>query len=130
MLNFNYFPTRKDFMKVRKIDEYMKMPYNFIIQPINDESGYYYYARVIEFDGCQSTGETFEEAYKNIQEAMEGWIEAKLEGGFEIPKPLKKEKFSGKFVIRIPKSLHYRLYVEAKEEDVSLNQYILYKLSK
>ena len=82
-------------MKVRKIDEYMKMPYNFIIQPINDESGYYYYARVLEFDGCQSTGETFEEAYKNIQEAMEGWIEAKLEGGFEIPKPLKKEKFIG-----------------------------------
>ena len=117
-------------MKVKKIDEYMKMPYNFIIQPINDESGYYYYARVLEFDGCQSTGETFEEAYKNIQEAMEGWIEAKLEGGFEIPKPLKKEKFSGKFVIRIPKSLHYRLSVEAKEEDVSLNQYILYKLSR
>ncbi|MBO4816271.1 MAG: type II toxin-antitoxin system HicB family antitoxin [Clostridia bacterium] len=117
-------------MKMRKIDEYMKMPYNFIIQPINDESGYYYYARVLEFDGCQSTGETFEEAYKNIQEAMEGWIEAKLEGGFEIPKPLKKEKFSGKFVKRIPKSLHYRLSVEAKEEDVSLNQYILYKLSR
>ena len=115
---------------MKKVDEYMKLPYNYIIQPINDESGNYYYARVLEFDGCQSTGETFNEAYENIKDAMRVWIETKLENGYEVPLPIGYEDFSGKFVVRIPKSLHYRLAVEAEQEGVSLNQYALYKLSR
>ena len=109
---------------------YLNLPYNYIIQPINDESGLYFYARILELDGCQSTGETFEEAYKNIKDAMKGWIEAKLEGGFDITLPVGYDNFSGKFVVRIPKSLHYKLAVEAEQEGVSLNQYALYKLSR
>ena len=115
---------------MKKVDEYMKLPYNYIIQPINDESCNYYYARVLEFDGCQSTGETFNDAYENIKDAMRGWIETKLENGYEVPLPIGYEDFSGKFVVRIPKSLHYRLAVEAEQEGVSLNQYALYKLSR
>lgn len=115
---------------MKDVKEYLKLPYNFIIQPVNDESGSYFYARVLELDGCQSTGETFEEAYENLKEAMEGWIETKLENGFEVPLPVGYDDFSGKFIVRIPKSLHYRLSVEAEQEGVSLNQYALYKLSK
>ena len=115
---------------MKKVDKYMKLPYNYIIQPINDESGNYYYARVLEFDGCQSTGETFNDAYENIKDAMRGWIETKLENGYEVPLPIGYEDFSGKFVVRIPKSLHYKLAVEAEQEGVSLNQYALYKLSR
>lgn len=115
---------------MKNVKEYMELPYNYIIQPINDESGFYFYARVLELDGCQSTGETFEEAYENLKEAMEGWIEAKLEGGFEVPLPVGYDDFSGKFIVRIPKSLHYKLSVEAEQEGVSLNQYALYKLSR
>lgn len=114
---------------MKKVKDYMKLPYNYIIQPIEDESGAYYYAKVLEFDGCQSSGETFEEAYNNLKEAMQGWIETKLEAGLEIPIPVGYEDFSGKFMIRIPKSLHYKLTIEAKQEGVSLNQYALYKLS-
>ena len=38
--------------------------------------------------------------------------------------------YSGKLSIRIPKSLHKQLNDFAKAENISLNQYILYKLSK
>lgn len=38
--------------------------------------------------------------------------------------------FSGKLNIRIPKSLHFQLSQEAKRDGVSLNQYIIYKLSR
>lgn len=114
---------------MKKVKEYMKLPYNYIIQHVEDESGKYYYAKVLELDGCQSTGETFEEAYNNLKEAMEGWIETKIENGFEIPMPVGYEDFSGKFIVRIPKSLHYKLTIEAKQEGISLNQYALYKLS-
>jgi predicted HicB family RNase H-like nuclease len=60
---------------------------------------------------------------------MEGWIEAKLENGFPVPEPVRDYKYSGKFVVRLPKSLHARLAMEAEKEGVSLNQYTLYKLS-
>lgn len=115
---------------MKGVKEYLELPYNYIIQPVKDESGFYFYAHVLELDGCQSTGETFEEAYNNLREAMEGWIEAKIEGGFDVPLPVGYDNFSGKFVVRIPKSLHYRLSVEAEQEGVSLNQYALYKLSR
>lgn len=114
---------------MKEVNDYLNLPYNYIIQPIQDESGAYYYARILEFDGCQSTGNTFEEAYNSLRDAMKGWIEAKLEGGFEVPLPIGYENFSGKFVVRIPKTLHYRLSIEAEQEGVSLNQYALYKLS-
>ncbi len=114
---------------MRDVQEYLNLPYNYIIQPINDESGEYFYARVLELEGCQSTGETFEEAYKNLKDAMKGWIETKIEDGFDVPLPVGYDDFSGKFVVRIPKSLHYKLSLEAEQEGVSLNQYALYKLS-
>ena len=61
---------------------------------------------------------------------MEGYIEIKLEQGYDIPLPIKENDFSGKFVIRLPKSLHQRLALEAQKEGISLNQYALYKLAK
>lgn len=112
-----------------KVQDYMKLPYNYIVQPIEDESGSYFYAHVLELDGCQTTGETFEEAYSNLKDAMKGWIETKLESNLEVPLPVKYNDYSGKFIVRIPKSLHYRLAIEAEQEGVSLNQYALYKLS-
>lgn len=115
---------------MKKVKDYMELPYNYIVQHIKDESGEYFYAKVLELDGCQSTGDTFEEAYENLKEAMEGWIETKLEGGFDVPLPVGYDDFSGKFIVRIPKSLHYKLSVEAEQEGVSLNQYALYKLSR
>lgn len=115
---------------MNKLEYYKSLPYNKIIQEINDESGHYFYGRILELDGCQSTGDTLEELNANLTEAMEGHIEVLLENEMEIPEPVKEENFSGKFVIRVPKSLHRRLVVEAEREGVSLNQYAMYKLSR
>ena len=112
-----------------KTNEYLKLPYHIVIQYITDESGSYYFATVREFDGCMSHGETYTEAFENIQEAMELWIEARLEGGFKVPDPIDESQYSGKFVLRIPKSLHAQLASKAEKEGVSLNQYALYRLS-
>jgi predicted HicB family RNase H-like nuclease len=111
------------------VQDYMNLPYSYIVKPINDESGAYFHATVLELDGCQSTGDSFEEAYSGLREAMEGWLETKIANGYPVPMPLDTEKYSGKFVVRLPKSLHSRLAMEAEKEGVSLNQYTLYKLS-
>lgn len=112
------------------IKDYMKLPYTILVQEINDESGHYFYGSVLELDGCQSTGDTLEELYQSINEAMEGYLEVKLENHLPVPLPETAEKYSGKFVLRLPKSLHRRLAIEANKEGVSLNQLALYKLAR
>ena len=111
------------------VKDYLKLPYHIVIQHITDETGSFYYATVREFDGCMSHGDTYAEAFENIQEAMEGWVETKLENGYPVPIPINENQYSGKFVLRIPKTLHARLAMEAEKEGVSLNQYALYRLS-
>jgi len=117
-------------MDNKNVVYYMNLPYNYLIQQMQDESGSYFFGKVFELDGCQSHGDTFEETYSSLREAMEGWLEIKLEYGDTIPEPVIDNNFSGKFNLRIPKSLHKKLSMEAQEEGVSLNQYALFKLSK
>ena len=112
------------------IKDYMNLPYTRVVQEMRDECGHYFYGRILELDGCQSTGETLQELYDNLNEAMEGYLEVKIDKKLNIPLPQKLEEYSGKFNVRIPKSLHQKLAIEAKREDVSLNQYVLYKLSR
>lgn len=38
--------------------------------------------------------------------------------------------YNGRILARVPRSLHKRLVQEAQAEGVSLNQYVLYKLTK
>ena len=109
--------------------DYLELPYTIVVKRVTDQSGTYYFVKVLELDGCMSDGETLEDAYANIHEAMEGWIETKLAAGYAVPLPFEGENYSGKFVVRLPRSLHAKLAMEAEREGVSLNQYTLYKLA-
>lgn len=60
---------------------------------------------------------------------MEGYFEVKQENNLPIPIPETADKYSGKFIVRLPKSLHQRLVIEAEKEGVSLNQLALYKVA-
>jgi len=117
-------------MKNKNLEYYMSLPYTFTVQRYDDGSESYYVSRVMELDGCHSDGDTKEKALENLREAMELWIESNIEYGDTIPEPVAETGFSGKFTLRLPKTLHQRLTLEAKQEGVSLNQYALYKLSQ
>lgn len=112
-----------------ELKDYMQLPYTIMVNEMNDESGHYFYGKILELDGCQSTGDTIEELYENLNEAMEGYLEVKIENGLPIPEPDNVEGYSGKFNVRLPKSLHQRLSIEAEQEGVSLNTLVLYKLA-
>ena len=112
------------------VKDYMKLPYTRLVQEMNDESGHYFYGRILELDGCQSKGGTLEELYESLNEAMEGYLEVKIENGLPVAVPERMEDYSGKFNVRLPKSLHQRLAIEASREGVSLNQLVLYKLAQ
>jgi predicted RNase H-like HicB family nuclease len=113
----------------KNVADYLDLPYHFVTQKIVDESGTYFHISVAELPYCQSHGDTIEEAAVNIREAMEGWIKVHLEDGDTVPMPIEENNYSGKFNVRVPKSLHARLAMEAKREGVSLNQLAVHKLS-
>ena len=76
-------------------------------------------------------GETLSEAMENIEEARELWIETVYETGKkDVPLPSTENEYSGRLLLRIPKSLHRHLSEGAEKEGVSLNQYILSLLSE
>ena len=111
------------------IKDYMKLPYTRLVQEMNDETGHYFYGRILELDGCQTTADTLTELYENLNDIMESYLEIKFENNMPIRIPETADKYSGKFVVRIPKTLHQRLAIEADREGVSLNQLALYKLA-
>ncbi|MFQ5891246.1 MAG: type II toxin-antitoxin system HicB family antitoxin [Candidatus Methanofastidiosia archaeon] len=49
-----------------------------------DENGYFVYCPVLQ--GCYTQGETYEEAMKNIRDAIHLHIQDILESGEELPK--------------------------------------------
>jgi len=109
----------------KNFDYYMGLPYTIIIKP-SPEGGYV--AKIKELPGCLTQGETLTEATEMIEDAKKVWIDIALQDGEEIPEPV-LEEYSGRFNIRIPKSLHKDLTFKAKEENVSLNQLTTYLLS-
>lgn len=116
-------------MKKKSVDDFMRLPYTKLIKEFKDGTGHYYIGRILELDGCSSEGSTIDEMLVNLDEAMKLYLETAIDEGIKIPVPLEESSYSGRFNIRIPKSLHQRLVAEAKIEGVSLNQYALYKLA-
>ncbi|MGE7115110.1 type II toxin-antitoxin system HicB family antitoxin [Lysinibacillus sp. NPDC047702] len=104
---------------------YLSLPYTFQVRKTKNG----YWANVKELDGCHTPASTIEEAYKDLEKVLQMTIETKLEYGDPISEPVDHE-YSGKFNVRVPKTLHKQLAQEAEEEGVSLNQYVVYKLSK
>ena len=117
-------------MTNNNLSYYMALPYTKTIIKRDDEDGIHYISKVLELDGCHSDGVTEEDALRNLGEAMECYLESCLLHGDPIPEPVAEESFSGKFIVRVPKSLHRRLTFESQKEGISLNQYALYKLSQ
>ncbi|PKM41876.1 MAG: toxin-antitoxin system HicB family antitoxin [Firmicutes bacterium HGW-Firmicutes-8] len=112
----------------RDLDYYLNLPYRIEIVP-SPEGGYA--AKVVELPGCISQGQTLEEVAINIEDAKVCWLEVALEESMPIPEPmLNNEEYSGKMVVRMPKSMHRLLVERAKEENISLNQYINYQLAR
>lgn len=117
-------------MSVMKVEDYLELPYT--IEVVKDTSEEYsgWFARVVELPGCMTQADSFNELSAMIREAMVAWIETALEDGEPIPMPRTVEDYSGRFVIRIPKTLHKELVETAEREGVSLNTYVNVALGK
>jgi len=94
--------------------------YPFEIRPLDAEEGGGFLISFPDFSDCVSDGETIEEAIANGREALAAVIRTLEELGHPVPEP-RSGGASGKFVQRLPRSLHARLAARAKAEGVSMN---------
>ena len=105
-----------------ELEKYLAMAY-----PINivaDEDGGYVVSYP-DLPGCITQVDTLDEMPSMAREIFELWVESELEVGHDIPPPTYPEEYSGKFNLRLPKSLHRRLAESAERDGVSLNQYVV-----
>ncbi len=105
-----------------RVEELLQLPWSREV--LADEDGGYL-ARVPELPGCFADGGSVEEALSNLNVVMRDWLAISVERGDSIPTPRRvDDSFSGRFSVRVPRSLHESLSRRAEEEDCSLNQLV------
>ena len=99
--------------------EYPFEAYAHIVSPLAAEEGGGYLITFPDLPGCMSDGETEAEAIVNGRDAFLAWVSARYDAKKPVP------SVSGRFVTRLPKSIHAKLAERAKTEGVSLNTLVL-----
>lgn len=99
------------------------------IELYEDEDGIWV-AEVPELPGCLAAAGGPGEAVELLEDAMDAWIDAAVADGRPVPPATPVEdEYSGRFLLRVPKTLHRRLAQEAHREELSLNAYCVYRLA-
>jgi len=83
-----------------------------------------------DLPGCETYGETIEEALECVEDAKLAWVSTLLKHGEPVPPPRKEADFSGRFLVRGTPELHHKLAQLAVRSNVSLNQYVIQILSE
>ena len=111
--------------RLRDLDYYLSLPWTIVLIP--DESGGFG-VKIDELPGCISQGDTASEAYEMIRDALKCWLIVALESSANIPEP--GQEHSGKFLVRVPKTVHRELTRHARLEGVSLNLFVASVLAR
>ena len=107
--------------------EYLKRPYGRVVVPESDGT---FRAEIVEFPGCLAVGDTASEALAKLEDVATSWLESVIARGLRVPEPMENTEFSGKLVLRLPRSLHKKAVYAAARERVSLNQFIVSSIAE
>jgi len=119
----------------KKLDYYLSLNYPIELTkiPLDEGGGYSACIPALGRYSIIADGDSSEEAIEKVEKLKNDYIEELYRKGITIPEPKNEKQFkdvSGKFLLRIPKELHKNLIEQASENGVSLNQYVLYLLTK
>ncbi len=108
---------------MKNIKEYKQLNYrmDFAYEPEDSV----YIVKFPELPGCMAHGETPQKALKNAIAVKDEWLEIAVESNWDIPEPEKPSQASGRLTFRPPKYLHERIMDSAKQEGVSINQFLI-----
>ena len=111
------------------VEDYLKLPYAVDIHWDSDDE--FYVARVAEISECMGHGNSRSDAMDMAFDNLRDWIEDALESGAQIPVPVPSPELpSGKWLQRVPRTLHLELTKLAAQDGVSLNQWVVVVLSR
>lgn len=106
----------------------MAEPYDYTItvKRVEEDGEALFVASVKELPHVHGDGPTFTEAYEMAIEAIQALqqLAAELDKPFPLPATEPSDEWSGRFSLRLPKSLHRKAAQMADEEGVSLNQFL------
>jgi predicted RNase H-like HicB family nuclease len=105
---------------------YLDLEYPYTVVP--DEGSYF--IRFPDLPGCMTQVEDAAEIAEMAEEIRTLWIEGEYEDGASIPEPSYVSGYSGKFQLRLPKSLHRDLAERARREGVSLIAWVIFLLAE
>jgi predicted HicB family RNase H-like nuclease len=88
-----------------------------------------YVATVAEFPSLSWLHEDQHQALQGLTELLAGVVADMATSGEPIPEPIADRRFSGKFNVRVPESLHRELVLSAAEQGVSLNRLVSSRLA-
>lgn len=86
-------------------------------------------ALVPELPGCVAVGDSPSDAVEELPDVIDLWVATAEQQGVPVPRPRREESVSGRFLLRLPKSLHRQLTETARAEGVSLNTYCVSALA-
>jgi len=119
--------------KMKKdLNYYMSLDYRIEITPVPKDEGGGFVASIPQLGKYAfiGAGKTPSIALKDLEGTKKEYFKEYIKKKIEIPEPEEpKREFRGDFLIRMPTFLHESLYAAAKENNVSLNQYINYLLT-
>lgn len=110
----------------QSLSYYLALEYPYTVVP--DEGAYF--IRFPDLPGCMTQAHDPADIAAMAEEIRTLWIEGEYEDGATIPEPSSGTQYSGKFVVRLPKSLHRDLVEAAEREGTSLNAYVTYLLAE
>lgn len=88
-----------------------------------------YIGSCLEFPRLFAVGLTAAEAVAGIEQKVAAEVRERLADEMSLPESLTDRRYSGKFVLRTSETMHAKLSVEAAEQGVSLNQWVVQKLA-
>jgi len=112
----------------KDLSYYLKLDYQILLKQGEENGRAYYEAEIPDLPGCGAFGKNRNEALLRLDEAKEIWIAARLKRSLPIPEPALEDDYSGRILLRIPAKLHLVLSSNAKNEGLSLNQFIRRRL--
>ena len=86
-------------------------------------------ATCLELPSLSWLAGTQEDALAGLRDLAAEVVAELADSGEPVPEPLSVRSFSGKFNLRVGTQLHRRLAMEAAEEHLSLNQYVVRRLN-
>ena len=113
--------------KTKGVSYYMSLPY---ARRIIKQSKNRYFAEVEELPGCMAQGISETDALANLEKSMRIWFKRMVEKDIPIPLPIETREYSGKFLVRLPTYIHKRLVNSARNQRISLNQYVVTLLTE